>query len=187
VKVLVGALLFIITMVLLCAPAQAQVPYVQVYFDPYMTQQSGYCPGVGVVDTLYVGAINFNMWMNTIDFRIEYPPGNTLVWAGDVYDAPLHLGDSPTGVTITWQIPRNAFQPLVVLRPVVLWLCNYCGENSDHYDVLVRVHPHPGKTTIEAVRWPDYAIVQGFGLTSIICPILSSEETTWGKVKALYR
>jgi len=86
-------------------PAPAQVPYVQIYFDKELHQTQTYCQGLGVVDTFSVVAINFNMFMSTIEFSIDEPPTD-LAWIGDLHLAgSLNLGQSPTGVTITYPIP----------------------------------------------------------------------------------
>jgi hypothetical protein len=50
------------------------------------------------------------------------------------------------------------------------------------------VAPHEYFGSIRAVRWPDYDIVEMVGMTSIVCRTpVEVEETTWGRVKALYR
>jgi hypothetical protein len=39
----------------------AQTPYIAVYFNSGYSQEAKDCPGVGVLDTWYVAAVNFNV------------------------------------------------------------------------------------------------------------------------------
>lgn len=179
------AVLLAAALLLAPAPADAQIPYVQIYFDPNLQETLSYCPGIGVIDTFYVVAHNLGMWMSTIELSIEFPPPNVLQWIGDVFlNDPLHLGSSPTGITITWPTPQKAFDPLPFLGLAVIWLCDQC-QPYDVWFIYARPHPYTGK--LQAVRWPDYHLVEALGWESQICKVVRTEETTWGRVKALYR
>lgn len=163
--------------------AFAQVPNVQVYFDENLTQTQSNCGGFLVPDTLNVVANNFNMLLSTIEFSI-IPPTTKALYVGDVHrpDA-LWLGSSPTGVTITYSIPHNAFVPFVCMRYAILWLCDTCDAVSEP----IIVGPEPFEGVVAAIEWQTFRKVVGVGMTSLICPgVISTEESTWGRVKALY-
>lgn len=178
---------------LFASVSSAQTPHVVVYFDNTMTQQQACCPDapVGTVaQTLYVVANNFNMWVSAVEYMIEYPP--SLMFLGDdVDDGPggtqLRIGQSPTGIGITWPLPANGFNPLLCQKANVLWMCS-AGDLSVVNQLLV-VKPYPSSGKVRAIRWPDEGEVLGVGLISVICPdeiVIPVEETTWGGIKALY-
>jgi hypothetical protein len=57
--------------------AIAQVPNVQVYFDPGFSETQASCPGGPpgtVLANLYVVMNNWNMNVTGVDFSISYPP-----------------------------------------------------------------------------------------------------------------
>jgi hypothetical protein len=180
------SLLFVVCLVFCASAVSAGVPNVALFFDKNLQQMVGMCPyaPVGtVLDTVFVVANNFDMWMNAIEYSIEYPP--QVVYLGDLSPAnTLTIGNSPNGITIAWTIPANAFVGLVVTRVVILWLCDGCGGNLNQ---LIVVRPHPMSGFLRAVRWPDLVIVDAVGLTSLICATIPAQETTWGGIKALYQ
>lgn len=167
--------------------ASAQVPNVQIYFDKYLTATQGYCGGFGVKDTLSVVANNFNMFMSTIEYSIV-PPAADAAWTGDIQvPGALFLGQSPTGITITYPIPRNAFVACIVMYYEITWLCSDCDVDAPAHNVPIVVQGHPYNGLITAIEWNTYREVYGVGMTSLICPLgVSTEESTWGRVKSLY-
>jgi hypothetical protein len=172
--------------------AIAQVPNVQVYFDPAFTETQADCP-VGppgtVVSTLYVVMNNWNMNVTGVDFSISYPA--SLTWLGDTLPDPLTslaVGNSPTGVAIAWAncCAQDGFQAVLVLKPIVLW--GPCDCNQGPQAVVVGGYGPLGKTNPTAVRKEDFTEHDGVGMTSLICPgPIAVEQSTWGGVKALYR
>lgn len=172
------------------ASAQTATPYIQVYFDPgySLTVLEG-CP-VDPVGTLYVVAHNFEMWMQSIEYAIEYPPQVT--WLGDAVDDQfqLKIGSSPLangGIAITWTSRGNAFSPLLLQTASVLYNCENCVEQN--VPITVLKHPStawPEMWKVRAIRNPDFAEVWGVGMTSLLCATVPVEETTWGGIKALY-
>ena len=173
----------------LSAVSKAQVPEVQIFFDTGLQIAFADCPTapVGTVfDEIYVVANNFNMMMNAIEYRIEYP--TILFFAGDyVIDSGASVtGTSPDGISITFSTPQDAFGQFVIQRVSFIWMCDYCGYAI--LDTPVRVRPHPSSGKVRAVRWPDLEFVEAIGQTAWICfagvPV---HETNWGRVKALYR
>jgi hypothetical protein len=158
-----------------------------VYFDHNHTEPGKNCPTAPagtVLDSLYVVANNFNMWMNAIEYKIEYPL--QMMFLGDMFPSDrLTIGSSQAGVGVSWPLPANAFDALLVQKVRILWLCQGCGPED--YNIPIRVLPYPGQPTVRAVRWPDLVVVPAAGMTSLICPLVPVEETTWGDIKSLFR
>lgn len=182
--------LLILVLATSIASAQTPVPNVQVYFTStwgtYGNAQLDECP-VGTVGTLYVVANNFDMWMNAIEFYLELPalagmtvlaesyPGGGIAIGSPSYAAP--------GVAIAWPLPVNAFVSVAVAEIQVFYGGTCCDEGVNH---AIIVHPHQETGLVRAIRWPDLAEFNGVGMTSLICPTIPVEETTWGTIKALY-
>lgn len=167
--------------------ASAQVPNVQVYFDPAYNNTQTNCKPSSTIDTWYVVLNNWNMFVQGVDFSIVYPPA--VFWTGDVLPDPLtmaSLGNSPTGIAVTWALPQNGFEPLLALKPGVFWL--NCDCNQGPQTVRVNGYGPLGKANPTAVQWPLFNEVEGVGMTSLICPgAIATDNKTWGGVKALYR
>ena len=162
--------------------ATAQTPHVVVFFDEEAwTQTTEVCQGNGVLDTLSVVAVNFGMWLNAIEYAVNYPPST--LWIADMPNGALNIGNTPGGVASSWGLPQNAFSPLGVMNVLITWQCDDCSTSSNDPIVVVR---HPLTGFIRATRFPDNLFVEGVGLTSLVCPVVPVEEKTWGGVKALY-
>ena len=130
-----------------------------------------------------VFAVNFNMWMAAIEYSIDYSPA--LIFLGDILDpSALAIGNSPTGIAISYPIPGNAWGPFRTQEASVLWNCDNC---SGWENTRVVVYPHPSSGKLRAISWPDLVSVDGIGMTSYICqePV-PVKESTWGNVKSLY-
>lgn len=176
--------------------ASAQVPNIAIYFDDLLHEQQGYCEDhfVGHVDSLNVVMLNFNSFISTVEFGTDFygeplvdyladlhVPSATL-WLGNSYiDGP---GGAIDGVTITYQIPQNAFDPFVCMKLLVQWKCDSCvGQTAQPIAVV----PHEGTGDIIAIEWQTFRIIDAVGFTSQVCPgEVSTEESSWGRVKALY-
>jgi hypothetical protein len=173
--------------------AMAQVPFVQVFFDAdvfgegYSVTQSD-CLPPNTISDLNVVAMNWNMFIQAIDFKVIIPPA--LLYLSDTPNTTIAdpvIGNSPSGMAIAYNIPRNGFSPLLLTTIRVLWTgaCN-CAAGPQAIVVTgfdPSVNPNP-----QAVRWPDFVQLDGVGMTSLICPgPVSTQSSTWGGVKALYR
>lgn len=183
VLVLITALL---VMALGATIVSAQVPNMQVYFTSdwgtYGATSLETCPGP-VLGTLYVVASNFDMWMIGAEYQVLYPPEITWI-ADDTGTGSISIGSSPVGIATTWPTPQNAFVPFAVNTVTVLYNCTGCPRN----DIPIDVVPNPSAISgqVQAVRWPDTALIYAVGMESLICPTVPVEETTWGSIKALY-
>jgi hypothetical protein len=169
--------------------AMAQVPNVQVYFDPAHTQTQRSCGVTNSLDSLYVVMNNWNMNVTGVDFSIQFPAA--MIYLADNLPDPLtqqKIGQSPTGIAIAYAncCYLNGFLSNDVLHVLFLW--GPCDCNAGPKSVIVGGYTPLGKTQPSAVRKEDFAEFSGVGMTSLICPgIIATEPTTWGQVKALYR
>ncbi len=165
--------------------ANAQTPTVQIYFDQDLTRQSEDCPAAppgSVFDTMYVVADNFNAWITAIEYQITYP--SSVIFLGDVVGPDfLKLGSSPSGISIAYPVPQNAFDPFVAQMVLFQWNCSSCVTTNDPVDV----GPHPNSGKSQVVEWQTNNLIEGVGMRSLICATVPVQETTWGKVKSLYR
>jgi hypothetical protein len=175
--------------------AGAQTPYVGVFSDraawdppppgpPIIgdgTAETWIPPGVGVVDSLYLIAYNFNCLVTGIEWQILFPP--EMAWIADIDVQPVKFGDSPVGAAMGWALPQDGFKGINVATVIFQWLVGSCGAPNS--PVVVVGHPlfdpQPRYTCFGT------PIISGaVGLTGLICPTVPVEETTWGKVKSLY-
>jgi hypothetical protein len=168
--------------------ANAQVPTVTVYFDQYFSHSSTNCGLESSLQDLYVVAEHFNTWVLGVDFSIAYPP--ELFWLQDNLPSPFptmqKIGNSPTGVGVSWNLPQSGWGPVLALIPSVLWLHCECGTVPS--PMVVSGYTPLNKPAPTAVQWPNYAEIPGVGMTSYICPgVIATDNKTWGGIKALYR
>jgi hypothetical protein len=177
---------------LMAAGASAQAPFFQMYFDDGSNGSYGEtqinCGLVGQFQSIYVVAQNTGAFVQALDYSVAIPTG--LLFLSETFAAdPLVLGAtpstiSPEGVAVAYGLPRNGFEPMLIATISALWTgeCN-CSNSSP-----LIVGAWPGKTSPQVIRWPDNAEINPIGMTSLLCPgPVSTTETTWGGVKALYR
>jgi hypothetical protein len=186
-------------MVVVVTSVGAQTPIVGVYFDQtYQTQaEPGFdathvpCPGFGLIDTVYIAASNFNAFVTAFEFQVEYPPA--IGWMADI-DFPgmpngpggITLGDTPSGISAAFGIFQDGYSTIEIGKVQIQWLCEFCVEPYLDNPIVVTGHPAFHPLNPRALRFPDEGLIDGVGLTSLICATVPTEDTTWGKVKALY-
>jgi hypothetical protein len=175
---------FALLLVTLCiAPASAQVqPFIGAFFDEALTQETKDCPGA-VLDTLYIGLYNANSFIVGAEYQISYPP--SIAWILDLGTPPVTIGNTVTGIAMGFALPQNGFFPVLLHSVLVQWFCQDCTGFVN--DQLV-VGPHPFNGGPHYTDWPNFDLFNAVGLTATICqePPIATEETTWGKLKALY-
>jgi hypothetical protein len=190
--------------------AKAQTPYLQVYFDYYWTEtlKDGCPPGPPgtVFDTLYVVAHNWNQYMTGFEYQIIYPP--EIVFITDLTDeCQVKIGTSETGLTIAWRwqpfLPPfcswpNGIDAFLVHRVFVLWNCEGCTSGQldipvvwyDGFQPSVPPYDYDIQGTASELPnggFPTPFLIDGVGLTAIVCYENPVAESTWGSIKALYR
>jgi len=176
--------LFILICFLMCFPVGIYgiPPSLQVYFDEGFSQPNiNECRGMNQLDTLYVVARNFNVDIISIEFRIEYPPEFT--WIQDLGIPANTLGNTSTGLRMEWDIPQSGTEPLLILKLLVLWNCDDCFILG--HQLFVQANPLSGR--LGAERYPDRVFIDAIPLESLVCGILPIDQTTWGRVKAIYQ
>jgi hypothetical protein len=165
----------------------AQTPNIQVYFDSNLSQTAAECQGIGAPQTLYVVANNFNMFLSAVEYSIDYSGLSSLFYLADIPVAPLNIGSTATGVASSWNIPQNAFGPMIVMTVLAQWNCDDCAGELANQSIVVEPNPSALSGQVQAVRWPDNVVVVGLGMTSLVCPgPVPVAETTWGQIKSLY-
>lgn len=184
----VTTLVFVLA-ICLVGIASAQTPYVSVVFSD--GSEEIVCPGPGI-DSLFVYAYNFNAFLSGIEYGINYPDGNAdgnspgepnyMTWIADYDTQPVTIGTSFTGLSMGWPIPVNGFFPVLVHKVLINWTCTGCLATQGEVTVI----PHPLFGFVRATKFPDQGIIDGVGLTSLVCATVASEETTWGQIKSLY-
>jgi hypothetical protein len=116
------------------------------------------------VGSVYIVAENWNYFISGIEFKVEYPPSMT--WLADLDTPPVTIGSSPNGISIGWPLPQSGFFPIQVMRALVLWNCTGCDSPNQQ----IKVVGHPVSGLVQVARFPDYALVEGRGRASIVCP-----------------
>jgi hypothetical protein len=200
--------IWMLASILVLAAADAipgQVPNVQIFFEGnpatkvfHTTESDCYPPGT--FQNLYVVMNNWNMWVQAVEFSVDYPPA--LFWAAD--EAPINtlvIGSSPSdfpngygtgGIAIAWQFPQNAYEPLLAITAKTIWTGScWCPDGPSPLRVRGYAYNNAGNggnVDPVAVRWPDFAELPGIGMMSLVCSNPpATAVTTWGRIKALYR
>jgi hypothetical protein len=178
---------------LMAAGAMAQVSFFQVYFDDASNDSYGetqsQCGPVFTSASLYLVALNWNMFVAAVDYQVVFPPA--LLYVSDTYpDTPggtLNIGNSFDGAALSYGLPRNGFEPMLVSTISALWTGS-CDCSPQGVPQPLTVRGFEDKPAPQGVRWPDFAEFTAVGMTSLVCPgAVSTTETTWGGIKALYR
>jgi hypothetical protein len=130
---------------LAASAVSAQTPFVAVYFDNTFTQETANCPGLGLFQTLYVVAINFNAFLSGIEYSITYPAALSYIadlnqLGGSVAAGGFTFGSTPVGTSMGFAIPQNGFFPLLLQTVLAQWQCVDCSTAADQ-QIVVKGHP----------------------------------------------
>jgi len=180
----VATLLVFVLMVISAATVSAQTPYIAVYFDnTYQVESTvapGGCLGIGTLDTLYIALSNANAFVSGVEFAVNYPP--EINWVADLGTQPVTIGNTQSGISMGWSTPQNGFGTVFICGVLVQWQCDTCPGT----DIPMPVVANPNTLFLGFTDFPNFNQYPAAGLTSLICATVPAEETTWGKVKALY-
>jgi hypothetical protein len=180
---------------LVAVGAMAQVPNVQVYFNSIYNETQADCQPPGTPQDLFVVMNNWNMFVQAVDFSIDYPAGPLFISGEDAPPDASVIGSSDAqggagGIAVGFLIRENGYAPVLALTVHATWTAN-CECSGGPQAIVVRGYQYGdqfGKLNPSAIQWPDFFEVEGLGMTSLICPgPVAVEESTWGGVKALYR
>jgi len=179
------AVAFAIAILSIGFSANAQVPYVQVFFDIGASQDQMDCPGM-VLDDLYIFAVNYNAYIAAMKYWVSLPGTFTYLGA-TLPTGALSIGsvvDPVNGISLSYPVPGDGYHPVMTMQLSVYWNCTDCTGWADSPIV---VHGFGPGGYIETIRWPDLTTMWGIGMTSMVCPVIvPTQETTWGSVKSLY-
>ena len=183
-RALVLALALMIVMV---GAASAQIPFIAVYFDQWHSVEAlppppcaDPCPGVGVIDYLWVALANANTFVTGVDFKVDYPP--EMIWMQDLGTQPAVIGNTRDGLSMGWALPQNGWGAVPICTVKFMWNCDACPAPN----IPVVVVPNPTTSFLGYTDYPNYDTFSAVGLTALICACIPAEETTWGQVKALF-
>lgn len=134
-------------------------------------------------------------------FKVRPGPGATITYVAEVHRFALSVGSTQTGVTICYDGACFGSTELLVS-------ITYMGYGTSGNCSELEIVPHPDAETVEAMNCnfePVTASVRNFRLNvgsgcgcpdthsfsgapgTFACSPVAVEETTWGKIKALYR
>lgn len=184
---------------LVAVPAQSQVA-VEVSPFPggdYCVMGNDQGPGLR---TAFVG-LAFNIGASAARFKLMSGPGVTMTYVSE--STPYaSSGDTQDGIAICFNT--------CLVGPVTIATVTYMSHATDERCSELRVVPHPEAETVE-VATCDGATVAAYSIDMIIippstppcpcpavrlypgtpmpfdCSTVATENTTWGRVKALYR
>lgn len=173
--------------IVLVGAASAQIPFIAVYFDEYYSIEalppppcSDPCPGIGVLDNMWIALANANTYVSAVEFKVNYPPET--VWLADLDVQPVTFGNTRDGISMAWALPQNGYVAVPICKVQFMWNCDHCA--SANIPVVVVANPHTG--FLGYTDFPAYNLHNAVGLTALICACVPAEDTTWGQVKALY-
>jgi hypothetical protein len=160
----------------------AQVPFIATYFDADYSVESAPnpCPGIGVVDFMWVALRNTNTFVSGVEFKVNYPM--QMIWLADLGIQPVTVGNTNAGISMSWALPQNGFYTIPICQVKFLWNCDYC--TTANIPIVVVANPFTG--FLGYTDFPGFIPLPAVGLTALICETVPAEETTWGQVKSLY-
>ena len=160
----------------------AQATKITLYSDTTFTDSTAVDSTAGVLNVYVVveGIPAATLAM----FRIASSPGFTGVWLSDDPKFPLVVGTSKDGIVIAFEACKAT--------PIHILTITYAMDGTSAGGSYVAVVNHPDKT---CAMVPDCtAIVPGCGLFSALkghllinSATVPIRDTTWGRIKALYR
>lgn len=192
VRTLAVATALMATAVTLPVQSPRAEPYARLYFDNQYRETLGGCfYPPGTQQTLYVVLHDLDMWVWAVEFRVYIPPSAMFVTGIVPPYNSLAIGNIDTGISIAWTAPQSGAEPILALEIRTIWLCDcwtFLNEGDADNIKWIRIEPARDSGNRGVVRWPDFAEVDiGYRPSVVGCPIISTEQSTWGRVKALYR
>ncbi|HEX5132181.1 MAG TPA: hypothetical protein VFX92_06830 [Candidatus Krumholzibacteria bacterium] len=183
------------------AAAALQGNWIELSTIPQTGSYAGWdIPGLS---TLYVFHQNLNA-ATAVRFRIQSGPGVTMTYVSETHPFPQTLGDTQTGITVCYGGQCLIGEQLLATVTYMSY-----GTSADCSKVLIV--PHPDAETVEEMDCdflPQQVAAWDFTLYAVPeggdCPLswphtidgtpkafgcspVAAEETTWGRIKALYR
>lgn len=127
---------------------------------------------------IYIAHLDFG-GVTGSEFRTEADAGFTGVWLSETSPwSPYVIGTSPTGVAIAYA--------QCVMSDIIVIKATYLLTGTSAPCSRLRVVPSPGHDLVVCSGCHFVDGPCGAGSLAVSCPV-PVEETTWGRVKALYR
>jgi hypothetical protein len=180
----VTKILFLLAAVLLvCAPASAQIEAVGIFQDEAGTDCALQDREIGICTfhVVHLGAVN----RTGVEFQIQMGECSTLVLLGYRFQGAFGLGVLIGGYSVAYGAPQTGD----ILVGSFDFVCQ--GLTPECCEVSIVPHAHTGQLVTADANYELHDIA---GLISVInpnqscmCGAVPAEPSTWGKVKALYR
>ena len=172
-------------LVLLMPIAAFAEPAIGFFFDLDASVSTLADPAPMVAMDGYVFAKDFGCYITAAEFKVDYPP--TLIWTGEEYTSSLSMGQTTSGVSLSWWPPMDGWNPgynlLVTVHFILTGDCEAMGS-----DLPIAVSPHPATGLIQGAMWPDNVLFEAVGLNATICPSsIGVEEESWGAIKSMLK
>lgn len=173
-----------LAMVILAAPAMARAQghgRIAIFSDAALTDSTVVDADSRVID-VYIAHVD-HPGVTGSQFRTVADPGFTAVW---LYESspwyPFVIGSSREGVSIYYGYYAGCVTTDIVLIKVTYWLT---GTSKLCSRLRVVGYPETDYIVCVGCNMVETPCSSG-GSLRVACPV-STEETTWGRVKALYR
>ncbi|MBN1885417.1 MAG: hypothetical protein JW876_07845 [Candidatus Krumholzibacteriota bacterium] len=172
-------------LVLLVPAAILADPAIGFFFDAEASVNTLDDPLPMVAMDGYVFAVGFECYVTAAEFKVTYPAA--MIWTGEEFTASLSMGQTTSGVSLSFWPPLNGWVPGYNLMATVHFIltgdCDAIGN-----DVPIVVGPHPDTGLVQAAMWPDNVLFDAVGLTATICPSsIGVEEESWGAIKSMLK
>lgn len=170
-------------LVLLMPVAAIAEPAIGFYFDLDASVNTLTDPVPMEATDGYIFAKGFDCYITAAEFMVQYPAA--LIWTGEEYTSSISMGQTSTGVSLSWWPPMDGWNPgYNLLATVHFVLTGDCAAMGS--DLPIAVLPHPDTGLIQGAMWPDNVLFEAVGLAATICPSsIGVEEESWGAIKSM--
>ncbi len=179
--------LLTIAMVLLI-PGVINAQTMGVYFDG--PGQMAYSPsGAFVLFDAYIYLHEADYYVTGAEYQLQTPedPEHTYFSFQSIEypdNMSVNLGDPWAGHSISYWPPLNGYEPGYNLL-LTLKDCYITGP-CDWTDYPIVIGPHPANGGPWIAYTPDNELALVIGYTSILCPVIGTQEESWGAIKSMY-
>ena len=185
-RVMKRTTVIVLGLVLCAVPLFAQGGMIAIFADPGGTDCAIYDTQANKIVQVYVVHM-FAPEANCAQFSVPVPEcAFGLTWLSDDYVFPINVGESPTGIALCRGVCYSS--------PFHILTINYWGMGTSLDCCVLTVEPDPREVPPVLIMTDcNHDIHTAIGGSAIInpdetCPCLNVplEETTWGRVKAMY-
>ena len=184
---LYAAMVAVAGSLLLTRESQAQVPGNITIFGDQGATECSLVDSPGGTLTLYVFHTGFSGMLSS-DFRVQESSGFHASYVSESIDVPIHDGDFRSGIFLGYGECLGGS----ILLGTVTYATHGQSEDCSYLDVVEgQIYPWPATESCFFEDSPAPSLgklyVNPNSSCHPWCVVVATEETTWGKVKALYR